>query len=186
MWRIVVEDMAELGRYGEVSIAFEVSSVMDVASHATGWTLAEQPVESYSKDYDETEDPTRWAQQFDVAQWRILSAFQGERRIGGAVLAFDTPGVHLLAGRRDLTLLWDIRVEPESRGLGVGRALFVAAEGWARAQGCRILQIETQNTNVGACRFYERMGCRIVEANAGQYRRFPDEIQLIWHRHLAP
>jgi len=36
-----------------------------------------------------------------------------DRRLGGAVVAFDTAGVDLLGGRSELAVLWDIRVQPE-------------------------------------------------------------------------
>jgi GNAT superfamily N-acetyltransferase len=39
------------------------------------------------------------------------------------------------------------------RGLGIGAALFRAAERWAVARGARWLKVETQNVNVAACRF---------------------------------
>ena len=43
---------------------------------------------------------------------------------------------------------------------------------------------ETQNTNVPACRFYAAAGLVLSEANAGAYRAFPDEVQLIWRKRI--
>jgi RimJ/RimL family protein N-acetyltransferase len=82
-------------------------------------------------------------------------------------------------------VLRDIRVLRGARGRGVGRALFRAAEAWARGRGCRWLTIETDNTNVGACRFCARMG-----ATLGGIDRFfdpdaPGETQLLWYFDLA-
>ena len=67
----------------------------------------------------------------------------------------------MLEGRRDLAALWDIRVSPNARRQGVGSALFERVEAWAGLHGCRQLRIETQNTNVQACRVYERQGCQL-------------------------
>jgi GNAT superfamily N-acetyltransferase len=65
------------------------------------------------------------------------------------------------------------------RGRGVGTALFRAVGGWAIAHGCRELKIETQNTNVRACRFYERQGCELRGMHP-----FGDEVQLLWWKSL--
>lgn len=81
-------------------------------------------------------------------------------------------------------MLWDLRVSPANRGTGIGRALFVAAEEWARGRQCRRLLAETQNVNVFACRFYERQGCSLERINRVAYPRLPDEIQLVWCKHL--
>jgi hypothetical protein len=40
------------------------------------------------------------------------------QQVGGAAVAFDTPGLTMLEGRRDLAVLWDIRVSPK-RAVGV-------------------------------------------------------------------
>ena len=67
----------------------------------------------------------------------------------------------MLGGRDDVAVLWDIRVSPRERGRGTGSALFRAAGDWAGARGFRWLKIETQNVNVPACRFYQKMGCTL-------------------------
>lgn len=188
---VVEEPLTAFQEYGRVSIAFEVRSVLEVVgTHASsgGFVLNELRVaDPYVKDYDaiEGEEPARWASRFDVSNWGLLAARAEGRRVGGAVVAFDTPGLEMLEGRRDLAVLWDIRVSPEARGLGVGSALFRAAEAWAAARGCRRLKVETQNINVPACRFYERHGCVLVSANAHAYPSLPDEIQLLWQKDIS-
>jgi GNAT superfamily N-acetyltransferase len=68
----------------------------------------------------------------------------------------------MLEGRRDLSVLWDIRVAPDARGKSIGSALFQRVEAWAQARGCRQLKIETQNIIVRACELYARPGLRVV------------------------
>ena len=99
------------------------------------------------------------------------------------MLAFDTPGVDLLRGR-GVAAIWDIRVEPTRRRTGVGDILFHAAEDWARSRGARTLIVETQNINVPACRFYDRMGCSLAAINRLAYRDLPEEVQLVWSKVL--
>ncbi|HYE58057.1 MAG TPA: GNAT family N-acetyltransferase [Rhodothermales bacterium] len=184
------EPMTALPDIAGVPIAFEVRSVFDVVVHdggLGGMSLGERRLESpYVKDYDalQGEGPTRWASRFDLTNWGLLLARAGSACVGGSVLAFDTPGVDMLERRRDLAVLWDLRVAPAVRGLGVGAALFRSAEAWAKARGCRMLKIETQNVNVPACRFYARQGCTLGAIHRFAYSELPDEVQLLWYKHL--
>ena len=91
----------------------------------------------------------------------------------------------MLEGRRDLSVLWDIRVAPNARGRGVGSALFERVEAWALAQGCRQLKVETQNINVPACGFYARHGCELRAIHHAAYPELPEEIQLLWYKDLG-
>lgn len=179
---------ALIAEYGAVSIAFEVRSALVAHRAAAGETfvLTEAPVDPpYVKDYDAIGDrPGDWAARFDTSRWVMLLARAGSECLGGAAVAIRTPGLELLEGRSDLAVLWDIRVAPASRGQGVGRTLFEAAETWAHAHGCGELKVETQNINLAACRFYERMGCalRVVRENA--YPQCPGEAQFLWYKPL--
>jgi ribosomal protein S18 acetylase RimI-like enzyme len=76
-------------------------------------------------------------------------------------------------------------VAPDARGRGVGGALFRAADAWAASRGCRRLEVETQNVNVGACRFYARQGCALAAIDRLAYPELPDETMLLWCRELA-
>jgi len=173
-----------------VPIAFLVTSrlaVRPAENGIGGLLLVEEPVTpAYLKDYDayEGEGPESWPSSFDVSNWLLLSAFDGGRRVGGAAVASDTPGVDMLEGRDDLAVLWDLRVQPEHRGQGVGRRLFGAAAEWARTRGCRELKVETQNVNVPACRFYARQGCELRTIRQHAYPGLPDEAQLLWYKVL--
>ncbi len=171
-----------IARYCEVPIAFLVNAQFEPHPRPDGgWDLQERPVaEPYTKDYDYYE----WALDFDLSNCAILSAFVGDRRVGGALLAFNTRGIHLLEGRSDLTVLWDLRVAPEFRRHGIGSMLIERAVQWARERGCRELKIETQNINVAACNFYARMGCELRFVREGIYPSIPDEIQFLWYREL--
>lgn len=183
------EPISAISKLAEISIAFEVDRIFSVSElhrGLGGLTLSERELQTpYIKDYDEIEGPARWADRFDLSNWGLIVAESGDRWVGSAVIAYDTPGVHMLEGRGDLTVLWDLRVAPEVRGKGVGAALFRSVEGWAIARGCRELKVETQNTNVAACRFYQRQGCVLGAINRFAYPELPDEVQLIWRKDLA-
>ncbi|HSN14830.1 MAG TPA: GNAT family N-acetyltransferase, partial [Anaeromyxobacteraceae bacterium] len=53
--------------------------------------------------------------------------------------------------------LEDLVVAEEARRDGVGRALLLAAERWARSRGATRLQLLADEENVPALRFYRRM-----------------------------
>lgn len=190
-FEIEEEPISEIAILSTVSIAFTVDRVLEtteVKNGAVGIVLEEIELESpYTKDYDaiEGEGPSRWAQRFDLTNWGLIVARSGGGALGGAVIVFDTPGVHMLEGRRDLAVLWDLRVAPDVRGKGLGTALFRAAEHWAIVRKCRELRVETQSVNVPACRFYQKQGCSLGAVNRFAYPDLPNEIQLIWRKGLS-
>jgi GNAT superfamily N-acetyltransferase len=167
-----------------VPSTFTSHTVFDVQLTQGKWRLSERATAlPFEKNYDVAEDPMEWLR-FDTSRWVLVSACEGEERLGGAVVAFDSPGVEMLEGRLDLAVVWDLRVAPQACRRGVARALLADVEGWAREQGCRELKVETQNTNVAACRLYMQQGFALREANRAAYARYPDEIQLIWRKPL--
>lgn len=181
-----------LEQYAEVSIRFRVESVLrleEVERGLGGLLLREEPVaEPYVKDYDEEDDepPARWRKRFDVSNWGFFLAFDGTRPVGGTTAVYRTPNVWMLDRRDDLAVLWDLRIHPDYRGQGIGRQLFQRVVNWARARDCRQLKIETQNTNVRACRFYASMGCHLGAINRYGYQdpRVADEVMLFWYLDL--
>ncbi|QDU98485.1 GNAT family N-acetyltransferase [Lignipirellula cremea] len=179
------ESFGALERYASVPSTYETDRIFDVDEQGGSWELRERRLERpYRKDYDAVESPHAWPLRFDVTGWTLIGAFDGQERVGGAVAAFATPGLDMLAGRRDLVVLWDLRVLLTARRIGVGSALFRAIEAWAVAKQCRELRVETQNTNLAACRFYASQGCRLFEVNRNAYAGLPEEVQLLWSKAL--
>ena len=187
----VVQQSTELlTSYGDVPISFTVDSryrVHAVGGGLGGWSLIEEPVRPpYVKDYDaeKVERPASWLRRWDISNWALFAALDDGARVGGAVVAWDTPGVYILEGRPDLAVLWDIRIRPDYRRRGIGSRLFRRAAEWARAKGCRQLKIETQNINVAACKFYAGQGCYLGAVHPGIYEILPEEVQLLWYLNL--
>jgi len=182
-----------LADYASVPIAFEVRAVFAVEDEAggrAGYSLSERAVQPYQKDYDALPDcgPLQWPDRFGISTWGIFVARAGDQIVGGAAVAWDSPDIHMLEGRRDLAVLWDLRVRSQYQRQGIGTALFNHAADWAKSRGCALLKIETQNVNVAACRFYARMGCHLGSIDREAYRTCPevaDEIMLVWHLDLG-
>lgn len=185
------EPLTAIAEHTAIPIAFEVTRRLEPVPAEDGLggvrlaEMAQDP--AYVKDYDAIAGnrPTDWAGRVDSRKWALLSAWRGRARVGGALLVHDSPSLHMLEGRSDLAVLWDLRVLPEERRTGVGSALIYAAERWSRTRGCNELKVETQNINVPACRFYARHGFELRTIHRFAYPSLPDEIQLLWHKKLA-
>lgn len=182
----------QLEIYSAIPISFMVNSILSVApidDGLGGIRLTEQPVsQPWVKNYDAEETPLDWEKQFDLANWGIFIAYEESQPVGGAAVALNTPKVNMLEDRKDLAVLWDIRVLPDRRGMGIGKALFLHSADWARRQGCSQLKIETQNINVPACKFYCSMGCELGMIHRYGYAAIPavaDEAMLFWYYKLS-
>jgi GNAT superfamily N-acetyltransferase len=190
--KITIEEISpeRLYEYDRVPQRVEVKTILQVElvdNGLSGMLLRETPVEKpYIKDYDSYgELPSDMPKKFDVRNWGFFLAMAGPIQIGAATVAYDTTGVFMLEARRDLSVLWDIRVCPEYRGVGI--PLFRYAAEWSRKRGCRQMKVEMQNVNVPACRFYQRMGCQLGEIRRFGYAAVPavaHEVMLNWYYSL--
>jgi GNAT superfamily N-acetyltransferase len=192
-WRVEIlpVNRANLVAYGRIPIGFTVDSKIEIrreSSGLQGLIFREIKIDPpYLKDYDLEEKPVQWLKTFKMGNWRIFRALKADEVLGVAVVALKSPEVHMLDGRRDLAMIWDIRVKPALRGQGVGTRLFQNAADWAREQGCRQLKIETQNTNVNACHFYASRGCLLGEINFFKYtgsNLFKEDVMFCWYLNL--
>lgn len=177
-----------LDDYASIPMSFQMTEILKVRlldSGLGGVAFSPQPVSPYLKDYDALGSPREWPGEFDISNWGLfLAVDETSALLGGAAVAWNTNGVNMLEGRRDLAVLWDIRVAPAARRSGVGRALFWHAANWAKAQGCTQLKIETQNINLPACRFYAAQGCELGDVRRFAYAEDPrvaHEVQLNWY-----
>lgn len=178
------ESISRLAEYSRIPIRFEVRSIFEIeGDDPQSAVLVERPVESpWIKDYDEYKGggPTSWPKRWDISNWGLITAYVDRQMVAGCVLAYKTDGVNKLDGRDDMVVIWDIRVHPDYRKQGIGRKLFVGAIQWSKRRQCRELNIETQNINVPACRFYMRQGCVLISINRSAYDDFPEEVELVW------
>ena len=181
------ETADDLHDYARVPMVFTVRSRYRaelVDGGLGGWTLTEEPVHPpYERDDSELDAPTRWLRH-DISHWAFFAAYDGQCRVGGAVVAWNSPELHMLEARTDLAVLWDIRVRREYRQSGIGSRLFDRCVEWAKRKGCTRLKVETQDINVPACRFYAAMGFELRGIHHGMYTEYPEDVQFLWYRNL--
>jgi len=180
--------------YDGIANSFWVTSILRaeaIDGGLGGMRLIEEAVATpYLKYYGAPgeDGPTAWAREFNIERWGLFLALDGEAPLGGAAVALDTavyPMDHFQ--RKDLAVLWDIRVGPEWRQKGIGEMLFRHAAAWARGLGYGQLGLETQSTNIAACRFYVRMGCTLGAIHRYGYAGVPEvahEAMLLWYLEL--
>lgn len=129
----------------------------------------------YWKTYPD--DTCDYAEYIDAADKAVYLAYWSDKkRIGHIVL------------RRDwnrYAFIEDIGVSRSARRQGVGTALIYRAGEWAKKNGLQGLALETQDTNLLACRFYAKCGFTIGAVNTMLYRNFSkpwsDEIAIFWY-----
>lgn len=67
--------------------------------------------------------------------------------------------------------LWAVRVFPPLQGCGLGGRIMAEAEALAFWRGARDAELTVERDNVGALRFYRRLGYRAVGEEPGEIRR---------------
>ena len=153
--------------------AFIVDSklCLSVASDKITYTLV--PVPRYEKRYSvEKVDYSAYIRDPDKA---AFLAYVNEQIAGQIILRKSWNG---------FAYIENLAVDSQFRKLGVGRKVIAQAVEWAKAKNLSGLMLETQNNNVGACRFYERCGFRLGGFDNFLYRdtnRETDEVALFWY-----
>ena len=85
---------------------------------------------------------------------RVWVAYETDGRVVGFLHAADYETLH--AG--SLKNIVSLAVEESSRGLGVGRMLTEAVEGWARDEGCEAVRLVSSQNRTKAHAFYAHCG----------------------------
>ncbi len=84
---------------------------------------------------------------------------------------------------RNTAWIWNIMLDVEARGQGIGREMLNHTISWGRRRGLRAILLETQSNNFPACKFYLRMGFQLVGINTMFYTNQDmerDEVALFW------
>ncbi|MBX3036656.1 MAG: GNAT family N-acetyltransferase [Anaerolineales bacterium] len=94
-----------------------------------------------------------------------------------------------LAGQIKMITWWnqfayidDLIVNPQFRGLGVGKSLIAEAVRWSKEKRFPGIMLETQDDNVAACSLYQACGFVLGGFDAYTFKNIkPNEIALFWY-----
>lgn len=86
-------------------------------------------------------------------------------------------------------LVEELAINHFARRQGAASALLSAAKAWAVAHGLLGLRVETQNTNVPACKLYQACGFLLAGVDAMLYKgatHAAHEVALFWYWQREP
>jgi streptothricin acetyltransferase len=176
-------EMADIPNLTQIRPTYKSQSILVLERSGsgleTGWQLTEKELpEPFDKGtlYDFNKDE----------QEAILSRFlrpddtyQRVAEYNGHLVGLLDLEIHYW---NDTVNLINLMIDVDYRRNGLGRRLWHRALDFAKQAEVRGIMIETQNTNVAACRFYERMGCALVGINEVLYTNDGPrtEIAIFW------
>lgn len=105
----------------------------------------------------------------------IFFAFRNEK-LAGQIILFKS--------WNNYCYIYDLRVAADLRRKGIGYLLIEKAITWAKENNCIGLEAETQDINVKACLFYEKLGFTLGGYDKLRYKsslKEKDEIALNWY-----
>lgn len=176
--------------YDSIDMLVQVKSIYKLEKINRGLggiILKEEIVEEYLKNLGIYEIAVDYEKDFDISNWAFFMAFHEDKPVGAVTIAARTANVHMLEGRDDLCVLWDIRVTKSYKHMGIGQKLFDLAVNWSKEQGFKQMKIECQNNNVPACKFYHKQGAVLSKIDDYAYyneAEIREEVQLIWYLDL--
>ena len=111
------------------------------------WPAHARPVEPYPKSYGF--DPAELETYIGTGDRMLYAVIGDEAAVGYIALSI---------GWNNLAFVDDLAVDAEWRGTGAAQRLMQQATIWTKDKGLPGIRLETQTTNVTACRFYLRQG----------------------------
>ncbi len=182
MFRYRKMTLPDIDRLVEIRPTFTAHTVYKVIPQTMGWLLRE---ESLPVPFDKGD-----RYDFNVMERRNIRErhMQPEKTLLEVVE--DTPTGRLVGvldveeeGWRKTAWVWNIMLDVDVRGKGIGRRLMEHTIDWSRRRGLRAVLLETQSNNTPACHFYQRMGFQLVGVNTLFYTNEDledNEVALFW------
>lgn len=185
--RFLIRSMTleDIPRLIEIRPGFTSDTYLDVErtgeGYLVGWKLVEKPLQrpfdkgsAYDFTADERKSIKKRLLQEDSLEEVVIDRVTG-RIVGILDMAVES--------WRWVTWVWNLMLDEDVRGQGIGRALVQHSIEWTKRRQLRAVMLETQTNNVPACKFYAQVGFQLVGINETFYtnrdyqRR---EIALFW------
>jgi streptothricin acetyltransferase len=153
--------LADVSRLTEIDPNFESPAYLDVQKAVDGlnvtWRMIECPLEKpivrSNFDFDEEErDGIRHRLESGDGFWLVAehTTHRNNRLVGMVDVERQD--------WREAGFVWNIAVDRDCRGQGIGSRLMSRVVEWARTEKLRAIILETQTNNWLACRFYQHFG----------------------------
>lgn len=162
----------------KIDSTFTVNSKLKLNLTGNKFSYEIESVSPYKKTYEyeqpEYEQP-EYSAYIDNNIRTVFFAFEEETLVGQMVI---------LKYWNRYACINDIRIKDQYRGKGIGKALMGKAIEWAHEHNCVGVEAETQDINVKACLFYERLGLTLGGVDLFRYKsseKEKDEIALNWY-----
>ncbi len=173
-WEILELDRQRLPDASRPSEPFSVIGRLRPSLKNGCWTWQEELLDApVTKTYPNDDD---FSDCIDNPNKKVFLAYTGSVCCGRIVLRRDWNGYGFVE---------DLQVAAAARGRGIGTGLIRQAIRWAKQQGLHGLSLETQDTNLTACRFYAKSGFVIGGVNTLFYANLPtplcDEAAIFWY-----
>lgn len=171
--RIETITHANLNLINTIDSTFTIESKLKIKLSDNRFSYEMESLSPYEKTYKyENPDYTAY---INNDSRTVFFAFENEKLAGQIIILKYWSGYAYIN---------DIRVDKEFRGKGIGKALVMNALEWAKKSNCIGLEVETQDVNVKACMFYEKLGFTLGGFNLFRYKSFENEkneIALNWY-----
>ncbi len=164
---------SNLHNINKIDSTFIVESKLKLKFSEGKFSHEIESVSPYKKTY-EYEHPD-YSTYIDNETRTVFFAFEKKKLVGQIVLLKYWNGYGYIN---------DIRVKDELRGKGIGKALMQKAIEWAKGNNCIGVEVETQNINVKASMFYEKLRFTLGGVDMFRYKnsqKEKDEIALNWY-----
>ncbi|MFP4078286.1 MAG: GNAT family N-acetyltransferase [Candidatus Izemoplasmataceae bacterium] len=138
------------------------------------FSLKKETTEEFGYDVND-EEPGAWKKFISMRNFRMVGIRYDDQVVAAMSLVHDNTTVRMLEGRKDVLLIWDLRVHPDHKRKGYGKALIEYARKEAKSLGVNHLRLETQNTNPNAIEFYLAVGFELAHIREHAYSK--DSVQ---------
>jgi ribosomal protein S18 acetylase RimI-like enzyme len=163
-------NVADIGQCdGEFVV--EAKLVLSVHNNVIGYDVVDIP--SFRKRYGK--DNVDYTTYVDAPDKAVFLAYVSGQIAGQVILRQNW---------NNYAYIEDIAVDRRFRRKGIGSALMIHATQWAKGRGLAGITLETQDNNVGACRFYKNCGFELRGFDTHLYKGIDsttDEIALYWY-----
>lgn len=187
MSRFAIRSMTleDIPRLTEIRPGFVSNTYLDVERTGTGYLIGWQLVEKTLDEpfvkgnaYDFTPDERKSIKQRLLQQDSLEEVIE-DRQTGRIVGVLDMA----VEDWRWVSWIWNLMLDQDVRGQGLGRALVERSIDWTKRRKLRAVMLETQTNNVPACKFYAQVGFQLVGVNETFYTNRDHqrrEIALFW------